>query len=411
MGSASKTTLALGAAVFALAFAVSAQRHMPAFASLNSPWKQVATIHVPDVSRARLKPLEIFSFGSGAVDSLRKTYLLADRTNRSVDVFDTQRNVLLNQIFVGGCRDCSFTGVDPRFALPRSGPNGIVPIPGSTRAWVGDVGSIKVLDYVAGRITQSITITSDGMRSLYRSDSGCYDSRDHLLMFTNPDDPIPFVSLIDTSSSKIVARAYFPASLGLQDCLYDSVTMRFYVEVVGTPLNQTGEVDAFAVSAIRHGDVMDASRYPTPDCSPRGFATGGPGIALIGCDAIAVATPRFDLIDHVVPLRTDVLDLHSGKLLRSISSIGGADSAAFDQRTHRWYVVASRMTLNGNPGGAAEPVIGVIDARTHRWVENFPLPEGATSITIDDASGHIFMPVPQSTDSDGGVFVFTDRQS
>lgn len=368
-------------------------------------------IRVPDISRDRLNPLQLFSYGSATVDSLHRQYLLADRTNRSVDVFDTHKNVLLQQIVGGRCRSCSFTGVDPIYALPRSGPNGIVTIPGSTLALVGDVGSIKLLDYAAGRVIRSITIKSGGMRDLYRSDSGCYDPHDRLLMFTNPDDPTPFVSVINTANFTVVTRAYFPDSLGLRDCLYDKRTKRFYVEVVGTPLNQTGEIDAFAVSTVRHGYITRASRYAMPNCSPRGFASDESGFALVGCDAITIATPRFDLIDHVVRLRTDIVDLRSGKIFRSIGKVGGDDSVAFDERTRRWYVAASRMTLDGNPGGATEPVIGVIDSRTHRWVENFPLPGGATSITIDNASSHIFIPFPQSTDTDGGVLVFTDRQS
>lgn len=386
------------AASYAFAFA--------AHANGTSHLVEIATISVPDIARDRLNPLQIFSFGAGAVDSKRSVYILADRTDRSVDVFDTRRNALVRQIVGGPCAACSFTGVDPVHAVSRSGPNGVVTIPNSSLAWIGDVGSIKLVDYVAGNVLRSVAISGSLAPSLFRTDLGCYDERDHLAMFENPDDPTPFASVLDTSTAKIVARIFFPESLGLHDCAYEAGTGKFYVENVGTPSHQTGEIDAFDARALRHGKTIRERTFPVPDCSPHGIAIDDNGIALIGCDSIAEVTPRFDLVEHTVTLSTRILNLRTGVLLRTVNTVGGDDSIAFNPHSRRWYVAASAMTATSLPAGEPTPVIGVFDARHRAWLENIPVPPGSVSVAVDPSTGNVYVPERQSATSDGGVAVF-----
>src|SRR5216684_5870420 len=78
----------------------------------------IQTLKIPNVP----PPTGSWSFDGSAVDPARHAYYLADRTNASLDVVDTAATKLVAQIkgFVGFTGNNSF-----------SGPNGVVPIPGT----------------------------------------------------------------------------------------------------------------------------------------------------------------------------------------------------------------------------------------------------------------------------------------
>lgn len=367
------------------------------------------TMSVPGISRDRLSPMQLFSVGGTAVDANRALYILADRTARSVDIFDMRRKALVRQIFSGPCENCRFTGLDSSLDPTRSGPNGIVLVPGTSRAWIGDVGSVKLVDLIAGTIVRSSDILSEGMPSPYRSDFACIDAPDNLVMFANPDDPTPFATWINASSGRIVARVSFPTSIGLRDCIYWADTKSFYIENTGSARHQTGEIDVFSASSIRLGRAVRTATYDAPECAPRGLARDRRGRIMIGCDSIPTVTPDYGLSEHHLPLHLEIVDLRDGRTIRLVDRVGGVSSVAFDTIERRWYVAAPRMTANGLASGPPTPVLGVIDARRDVWLGNVPIDPTAQTISVDPSTSQLYMPIQQTSASDGGVSVFSIR--
>jgi hypothetical protein len=74
--------------------------------------------------------------------------------------------------------------------------------------------------------------------------------------------------------------------------------------------------------------------------------------------------------------------------------VGGSDQVWYNPGDHRYYLAA-----RANPGG---PVLGVVDALTHRWVENIPTTKDAHSVAVDPTTNQVFVPL---TNQGVGVYV------
>ncbi len=365
-------------------------------------------IRLPGISRSRVDASMLFAFGDARVDSQHSLYLLADQTAGALDVVDVRRRSLVRQIVSGPCSRCRFTGADSRSWPARSGPSAIALVNGSSLAWVGDVGAVELVDYELGNIVRTIDIDApNGMASLFWSSHACYDSTDRLLMVVNSDDPTPFLSVIDTQSAKRIKRIDFPRSLGLGDCAYRAVDHSFYFTVAGSPQEQEGALASLQVDRIASNSPKIVT-FVRPQCSPNALSMDDTQARLlVGCAPLYVPTPIYDLAVHRIPLETVIFDLNTKRFHTNIQDVGGAQSIAFDSRRARWYVAAPDMTDTGYPDGNATPVLGIVDARQDRWLENIPTDASAHSIAVDSVSGRIFMPIRQSTTSDGGIMVLT----
>src|SRR6266850_2620665 len=127
---------------------------------------------------------KIQSFDISFVDPVIGLYVLGDRTNTAVDVFDTTNNTFLTQL-KGGFRGAVAGDND------HSGPDGVL-IVGHREVWVGDApcpasapngctpnpsSSVKVIDLFSQQLTH--TINTNGTA---RADELCLDPRHHLVM-------------------------------------------------------------------------------------------------------------------------------------------------------------------------------------------------------------------------------------
>src|SRR5262249_30121697 len=81
------------------------------------------------------------SFDIGFVDPVAGVYVLADRSNKSIDVVDTSTNTLINQLQPGfvGATPCP-PSVPGAGANDCAGPDGVL-IVNHTHVWVGDGNS------------------------------------------------------------------------------------------------------------------------------------------------------------------------------------------------------------------------------------------------------------------------------
>jgi hypothetical protein len=325
-----------------------------------------------------------FSYDIGVVDPHAHSYYLADRTNKSLDIIDTD-TYAVHQV-------SGFTGVGASNDV--SGPDGVVVTPDGV--YVGDVNGLKLVDPQAATIVATIPIASSG----FRTDEGCYDPDDRLLMFQNPADSPPFATYLMTKDNSIVARLPFADAKGLEACVYDPRTKSFLVNNDGTPTNPHGEVDIIPAWTVIAGNPQVAARYALGNCGPTGIALGRHEEVVVGCDA-----PAGD------PQLTLIMDARTGTILDAVSEVGGEDELAFDPHLGRFYVAARNMTASGESqsgvaGAAFTPVLGVIEAATGAWIANIPTGAGAHSVAVDPRTGRVFVPVPPTPSLAGGVQVY-----
>ena len=136
-----------------------------------------------------------FTFDIGAVDNGH--YYLADRTNKALDVYDSKTYQLLGQIKGTGALAFAGQGTDNA----HSGPDGVAVIPGTNTVYVGDVGSVKIVDVGSMTVVKNIPLPPPGATTTtLRADEGCYDPDDKLMMFAHPEETPPFVSFISTTT-------------------------------------------------------------------------------------------------------------------------------------------------------------------------------------------------------------------
>ena len=315
--------------------------------------RRVATLTVPG------RPLA--SFDIGTVDS-RGVYALSDRSNQGLDFFDAATGRFLGR--AGG-----FTGYDPAAGFDAAGPNGVVAV-GPNEFWAGNGDStVKVVDLRSRSIVASIP--TGGRR---RVDEMTYDPRDRLVAVVNNADDPPFISFISSRTRRVLGKIVLDrATDGAEQPAWDPATGLLYLSI---PVLDKVKADG-AVAVIDPRTRRLERFLPVRECMPAGLAVGPRGNLLVGCSDDAVAA-------GFAP-KTLVLDPRSGRTLATIHAVGGSDEVWYDPKADHYYMAAS-----GFPGGA---VLGVVDARTNRWLGNLPTGAHAHSVAADPRSGRVFVPI------------------
>lgn len=321
------------------------------------------------VTTVSIPTKEPTAFDISFVDPVTRSYYLADRTNKAIDIVDTESNTFVRFLAKG-----QFVGNTGN--PDTSGPNGVLPV--GARLWVGDGGSkVKVVDLATGAVVD--TISTGGTK---RADELCFDPRDDLIAIANDADSPPFVTLISTETHQVVGQFFFPeATDGLEQCQWDPDTGRILQNVPSTTGNPGGEV-----VAINPKTMQIVKVYPVEGCFPAGMALGPHHGLLLGCSGDALAA-GFNA-------RTLVMDAQTGHVLATITQVGGSDEVWFNPGDNRYYLAARNMTSDGTPTGKPTPVLGVIDAETNTWVVNVPTGTNAHSVAADSSSNTIFVPIP-----------------
>ncbi len=336
--------------------------------------RRVATLVVPG------RPLA--SFDIGYVDS-RGVYALSDRSNQGLDFFDAATGRFIGR--AGG-----FTGYDPAAGFDAAGPNGVVAV-GPHEFWAGNGDStVKVVDLRSRSIVAWI---STGGRK--RVDEMTYDPRAQLVAgVTTPDHP-PSGTISSSPPRRVLGkRVRGRATDGAEQPAWDPATGRLYLSI---PV--LDKIKANGAVAVIDPRTRRLERFlPVHECMPAGLAVGPHGHLLVGCSDDAVAA-------GFAP-KTLVLDARSGKTLAEIRAVGGSDEVWYDPKSEHYY-----MAAGGFPGGA---VLGVVDARTDRWIANLPTGSHAHSVAADPHSGKVFVPVaadPKSATCRAGcIAVFAARR-
>ncbi|HXS52855.1 MAG TPA: hypothetical protein VN782_10025 [Usitatibacter sp.] len=358
----------------------------------------------------------VYSFDLGTVDPSTGLYYVTDRTDKSIDVVDTNSRNFSTQFkqAFAGCNKGSPTAPTP---LPTcaganndmSGPNGIDVV--GQFLFVGDVNTLWILDKRTGAVVKKIAIPSTP--TFLRADEGCFDADDNLYAIATPGADHPFMTFVDVNTQSVVATVVMDDatganSAGLEACTFDHTTGKFFVNNDGSTANPRGEMDGIPAADIvarKPGPVTltfaslpGISVYPLGACDPTGLALG-PG------NEIGAMCRQGNVGEKLTFL---ILDRTNGNMIANLN-IGGGDQIAYDSVTNRWFLADSRWTPTGTScgGGSAScpltPIIGIVDASNHSVLRHLDNGNNAHSIAVAGANHLVLTPFTAPTASGGGA--------
>lgn len=356
-----------------------------------------AAMAVPGTSASN----PFLSFDISYVDPKLQLLVVSSRSSKAVAIFDAMTDKPLGEtpaVFAG-------VGVDN----PHSGPDGAV-IAGH-HLWAGDYPStVRVFDLGAS-LSSPPEIAEINTGGTLRADEMDYDPVDRIVAVSNGDQSPPFVTLISSETFAINKKVVFDGTNGTPDAsqggigsvLYDSRTNKFLISIPEVGSDVTA--GAVAVMDPVTGEVTKVFSGLN-NCMPSGMAQGPGENVLVTCD------PGFPPPDLTVfSPREYVINGRTGKVLATITQVGGTDEAWYNPGDHHYYT-GSRDYFTSPTATTATPVLGVIDADTNRWIENYPTGKNAHSVAANPSNNHIFVPIenpnPLCGDLPGCVSVFRD---
>ncbi len=372
-----------------------------AFAACTGPGAPTNT-QTKCLTAVQIPGAPLLSFDISWVNPDRGEYYLGDRSNKGVDVIDTQTLTFKRRLggFVGAVLNSAGTAVKNDV----SGPDGVV----SHGRWLyaGDGDStLKVFDLSpssasspmkdsinTGGTTRvdEMALTTDG--EVLLAANNAEDPPFGTLFSANGDNPVNNVTKLAriTIDSSIVPTGF---GLSMEQPTWEPRTKRFYVSVPIIANNPAGcnygqlagpitcdggllVVDPAAITGDTTLGAFNASSntgvVPLHACGPNG-ATVGPHLnLLLGC------TPANN------PGNTTTLVINAKtKNYANIGGISGSDEVWFNSGDGRYYTGSNRQH-----GGA---VLGVIDG-TSVLIETIPQSSGSHSVAADSKRNLIFVP-------------------
>src|SRR5258708_5094860 len=163
------------------------------------------------------------SFDIGFVDPAIHTYVLADRTNKAVDVVDTENNTFTKYLpanFVGNCADVVPRGVPASFCTNASGPNGVI-ISDHKEVWATDappfrcsVGPPATCTLTSTSSVKGINLKPENLITTHtggnkRTDELCEDPRHEVVLAANNAPSDNFLTFISPETHKILGKITF----------------------------------------------------------------------------------------------------------------------------------------------------------------------------------------------------------
>ncbi len=194
------------------------------------------------------------------------------------------------------------------------------------------------------------------------TDEIAYDPQDQLIIASNGDDSVPFVTLISATTHTIVSKIKIAGAEGLEQPAWDDQSHLFYISVPKTAQNPGGEI---AIIDPQKGSVINT--VPLSACNPTGFAIGPNRQALIGCDG------------HPV-----IMDLTAWTVVATLNQTNGCDEVWYNSGDQHYYLAA-----DGNNSG---PVLSIVDAQTDTVIQNIPTKSGSHSVAANSATNMVMVP-------------------
>jgi len=320
------------------------------------------------------------SFDISWVDTDLNIYLLADRSNASIDVVPLQVNPPVFKItptapnaFAGNVTTCPIANAcnGPNGILTLKNPNGSV-----KELWVGDgptpnpvcattCSTVKVFN-AAPTLTHIIPTGGS-----FRADELCFvppgtypntGTLAHgLVQIANDSDSPPYINFIPTDGPgayTVVNQIQFPtATNGIEQCQFDPNTGFIYLNIpeVSGPGNDTVPGEVVVIDPVTQTVVLTWS-VPIADCAgPQGMAIGpaATGNILLGCNAPTIPSG----VNNSVTISAT-----GGGVTGTLLGQGGSDEVWFEPVSNNYFLA------NGSLLPAQQ--LGITDALTNAQVQN-----------------------------------------
>jgi len=351
------------------------------------------------------------SFDIVFVDANVGRLVLADRTNKSIDVVNTNSNILLHQYTATP----AFRGV---VASPAnsSGPNGVI-IVDKREIWATDApdlstcsgtpitcttpSSIKVINLHTGAMIANIP--NGGVR---RADELCEDVKRETVMSAN-DDPLDnFLTFINTETYSIIGKNHkldgsdpnFKITLtptpagttkvaadGIEQCKFNPRTGSYYLAIPATTVTTTTGSPPAPTTVPGPGVVLKISRnapyhieqtFTIGDgCSgPQGLAIGPRHEIVLGCGGGGA--------------NSLIIDDRTGATIAVLTGEGGADEVWYNPGDNSYFIARSSAGKLGVVDAGSSPPQADPDVTTTI---------GSHTVAADMVRNQIYVPVRANT--------------
>jgi len=346
-------------------------------------------------------PGGLTSFDIAFVDANINTFVLADRTNKAIDVIDTRTNTLKHQYTASP----PFVGI---VASPAdsSGPNGVI-IVDQREAWVTDgpvlqgcspsptglrcsatlpattTSSVKVIDLKTGATTH--VISTGGQR---RADELCEDVKRERVLVANDNELDNFLTFISTETYSVVGnvikldgtdpngRITLPGATkvsanGIEQCKFNPRTGSYYLAIPATVVTDaTGTHDGPGVvlKISRDAPFHVEQTFPIGDgCTgPQGLAIGPRHQIQLGCGGA----------------NSLIIDERTGATILVETGKGGADEVWYNPGDNSFFVARS-----------AAGILSVADASPPQLDADVTTAIGSHVVAADMLRNQIYVPI------------------
>jgi hypothetical protein len=310
--------------------------------------KQVAEVSIPGDP--------ITDIGIMDIDQTTGLGYLADKTNKSVVVFDTKADKFVSRIpgFVGLLKDGN-----------ASGPNGVVVVKGAAEVWVSDGDStIKVIDTKTGKITG--TVATGGTK---RANGMAVGEDIGVVIVANSNDDPPFLSFISTAPDhKILAKIPIPESgENLERSAYHAPSGMFYTAIPVLRADTTKGL--LAQTDPKSGKLVKLHEL---GCHPHSLSVVSDSTIFLGCSSAHGPSPKpgGDMA---------IFDIASGKVETYLTGYGGNGGSTVNRKLGQYY--------HSTSGG----ILMVVDTKSRKGLQQIPTSSGARSLGVNLANNRVYV--------------------
>jgi DNA-binding beta-propeller fold protein YncE len=299
--------------------------------------KQVAEISIPGDP--------ITDIGIMAIDPATGLGYLADKTNKSVVVFDTKTGKYVSRIpgFMGRTKDGDVAG-----------PNGVMVVKGEVWASDGD-STIKLIDTKTGNVSE--TISTGGTK---RANGMAYAENIGVVIVANSNDDPPYLSFISTEPGhKILAKIPIPESgENLERSAYHAPSGMFYTAIPVSKADPTKGL--LAQTDPKAGKLVKLHELP---CHPHSLSFASDSTLFLGCSSVHGPSPKpgGDMA---------IFDIGAGKVESLLEGYGGNGGSTVNPKLGQYY--------HSTTGG----LLMVVDTKTKQGAQKIPTSNGARSVAV-----------------------------
>jgi len=367
-------------------------------ASVIAPWLIMGSAAFADEQYAPTQiipvPGGLTSFDISFVDPDIGKYALADRTNKAVDVVDTNTKALVQRtasppfagVIASPANAAGPNGViivDQREIWAADGPllGGCVPSPTGLRCSgpVMSPSSIKVIDLNSGTTTH--VIQNNGIR---RADELCVDPSRGVVLVAN-DDPLDnFLTFISTTTYSIVATIKLdgtdPAGNnlradGIEQCQWNPRNGKFYLAVPATKDVQGNGAPGVVLVISSHFPFKVEQAFTIPTVSgctgPQGLAFGPNHEIQLGCGGA----------------NSVIIDDANGSIIANQTGQGGADEVWYNSGDNHFFIARSGAGKLGTEEAGPTPSADLDGATAI----------GSHSVAADSVRNQVYVPIRSTT--------------